>query len=106
MAKAKAKAAEKNVEVKPRGRMQEVVGEVISDKMDKTITVQVYRRVRHEKYGKFLKKTSVFKAHDEKNDAKTGDKVRIQMSRPLSKTKRWRLMEVVERAVQVEGVQV
>lgn len=109
MAKATAKKAvkeAKKIEVKPRGRMQEVVGEVISDKMDKTITVQVYRRVRHEKYGKFLKKTSVFKAHDEKNDAKLGDKVRIQMSRPLSKTKRWRLMEVVERAVQVEGVQV
>lgn len=109
MAKATAKKAvkeAKKIEVKPRGRAQEVVGEVISDKMDKTITVQVYRRVRHEKYGKFLKKTSVFKAHDEKNDAKLGDKVRIQMSRPLSKTKRWRLLEVVERAVQVEGVQV
>lgn len=101
-----AKVTAKQTEVKPRGRMQEVVGEVISDKMDKTITVQVYRRVRHEKYGKFVKKTSVFKAHDEKNEAKTGDKVRIQMSRPLSKTKRWRLMEVVERGEQVEGVQV
>lgn len=100
------KVTAEQVEVKPRGRMQEVVGEVISDKMDKTITVQVYRRVRHEKYGKFVKKTSVFKAHDEKNEAKAGDKVRIQMSRPLSKTKRWRLMEVVERADQVEGVQV
>ncbi len=87
-------------------RKQEVVGEVISDKMDKTITVQVYRRVRHEKYGKFLRKTSVFKAHDEKNEAKKGDTVRIQVSRPLSKTKRWRLMEVIERSEQVEGVQV
>jgi small subunit ribosomal protein S17 len=101
-----AKMTAKQTEVKPRGRMQEVVGEVISDKMDKTITVQVYRRVRHEKYGKFVKKTSVFKAHDEKNEAKSGDKVRIQMSRPLSKTKRWRLMEIVERGEQVEGVQV
>lgn len=90
-----------------RGRMQEVVGEVISDKMDKTISVLIYRRVRHSKYGKFLKKTSVYKAHDEKNQAKKGDKVKIQMSRPLSKTKRWRLIEVVERGVQdIEGVQV
>ncbi|HMN68468.1 MAG TPA: 30S ribosomal protein S17 [Bdellovibrionales bacterium] len=84
----------------------EVVGEVISDKMDKTIAVQVFRRVRHTKYGKYLKKTSVYKAHDEKNTAKKGDKVRIQMSRPLSKTKRWRLMEVVERGEQEIEVQV
>lgn len=90
-----------------RGNMQEVVGEVISDKMDKTISVKIFRRVRHEKYGKYLKKTSVFKAHDEKNEAKQGDKVRIQMTRPLSKTKRWRLMEVVERGQQeIEGVTV
>jgi small subunit ribosomal protein S17 len=90
-----------------RGCMQEVVGEVVSDKMDKTISVKIFRRVRHAKYGKYMKKTSVFKAHDEKNVAKQGDKVRIQMTRPLSKTKRWRLMEVVERADQeIEGVQV
>lgn len=81
-------------------RRQEVVGEVISDKMDKTITVQIFRRVRHEKYGKYLKKTSVYKAHDEKNEAKKGDKVLIQMTRPLSKTKRWRLLQVVEKAEQ------
>lgn len=91
----------------PRGRMQEVVGEVISDKMEKTISVKIFRRVRHPKYGKFMKKTSVFKAHDEKNEAKRGDRVRIQMSRPLSKTKRWRLMEIVTRGQQeLEGVQV
>ena len=90
-----------------RGRMQEVVGEVISNKMDKTISVKIFRRVRHPKYGKYMKKTSVFKAHDEKNDAKQGDTVRIQMTRPLSKTKRWRLMEVVERGErELEGVQV
>ncbi len=90
-----------------RKRRLEVVGEVISDKMDKTITVLIYRRVRHAKYGKFVKKTSVFKAHDEKNEAKKGDKVRIQMGRPISKTKRWRLMEVVERGTaELEGVQV
>jgi small subunit ribosomal protein S17 len=88
-------------------RRQEVVGEVISDKMTKTITVQVFRRVRHLKYGKFLKKTSVYKAHDEKNEAKKGDKVRIQMTRPLSKTKRWRLLEVVERGErEITGVNV
>lgn len=91
----------------PRGRMQQVVGEVVSDKMDKTISVKIFRRVRHPKYGKFMKKTSVFKAHDEKNEAKRGDTVRIQMSRPLSKTKRWRLLEVVTRGQQeLEGVQV
>lgn len=90
-----------------RGNMQEVVGEVVSDKMDKTISVKIFRRVRHSKYGKYMKKTSVFKAHDEKNEAKAGDKVRIQMTRPLSKTKRWRLMEIVERGQQeLEGVQV
>src|ERR1022692_3561591 len=90
-----------------RGRMQEVVGEVVSHKMDKTISVKIFRRVRHPKYGKYLKKTSVFKAHDEKNDAKQGDTVRIQMTRPLSKTKRWRLMEIVERGQrEIEGVQI
>lgn len=88
-------------------RRQDVIGEVISDKMDKTITVQIFRKVRHAKYGKFLKKTSVYKAHDEKNTAKIGDKVLIQMARPLSKTKRWRLIEVVERAEQdIGGVNV
>lgn len=84
-------------------RRQEVIGEVISDKMDKTISVQIFRRVRHQKYGKIQKKTSVYKAHDEKNTAKIGDKVLIQMARPLSKTKRWRLLEVLERAEQNLG---
>jgi small subunit ribosomal protein S17 len=72
-----------------RGRRQEAVGEVVSNKMNKTISVKIYRRIRHPKYGKFVKMTSVFKAHDEKNEAKLGDRVRIQMTRPLSKTKRW-----------------
>jgi small subunit ribosomal protein S17 len=70
----------------PRGRKIEVVGEVVSNKMNKTISVLVFRMVRHKKYGKFLKKTSVFKAHDEKSQAKVGDKVRIHETRPLSKT--------------------
>ena len=94
------KDLDKQTEQRENVRRQEVVGEVISDKMDKTITVQIFRRVRHEMYGKYQKKTSVYKAHDEKNVAKKGDKVRIQMTRPLSKTKRWRLMEVVQKAEQ------
>ncbi len=81
-----------------RGRRIEVVGEVVSDKMDKTISVLIYRMVRHAKYGKYMKRTSVFKAHDEKNEAKVGDIVRIHETRPLSKTKRWSLMEIVETA--------
>lgn len=81
-----------------RGRKIEVVGQVVSDKMDKTISVEVFRLVRHAKYGKYMKKSSVFKAHDEKNVAKQGDKVRICETRPLSKTKRWKLVEVVEAA--------
>jgi small subunit ribosomal protein S17 len=82
-----------------RGRRKEVEGVVISDKMSKTISVLIYRLVQHPKYKKFIKKTSVFKAHDETNQAKEGDKVRIYEARPLSKTKRWMLAEVVEKAV-------
>lgn len=90
-----------------RRNKQEVVGEVISDKMNKTISVQVFSRVRHSKYGKFIKTTSVFKAHDEKNEAKKGDKVLIKASRPLSKTKRWVLLSVIEKAEQgLDGVSV
>jgi small subunit ribosomal protein S17 len=97
---AKKKVEAKNVEVAPRGRKIEVVGEVVSTKMAKTISVLVFRMVRHKKYGKFLKKTSVFKAHDEKGVAKLGDVVRIHETRPLSKTKRWALSEVVEASKQ------
>lgn len=81
-----------------RGRRQEVIGEVISNKMQKTISVMVYRNVIHKKYAKGVKRTSVFKAHDEKNEAKIGDRVLIVSSRPLSKTKRWRLVKVLEKA--------
>ena len=84
------------MEQNSRGRRNEVVGEVISNKMDKTISVLIFRMVKHKKYGKYVKKTSVFKAHDEKNVAKIGDIVRIHETRPLSKTKRWALSEVVE----------
>ncbi len=91
-------------EVNNRGRRKEEVGVVISDKMHKTITVQTYRSVMHPKYKKFVKKTSVFKAHDETNQAKVGDKVRIFETRPLSKTKRWKLAEIVEKGTREETV--
>jgi small subunit ribosomal protein S17 len=81
-----------------RGRRKERVGKVVSDKMDKTIIVTLTRQVPHPLYKKYFKKTTKFVAHDEKNDAKTGDTVRIMETRPLSKTKRWRVVEVLERA--------
>jgi len=71
---------------------------VSSNKMNKTITVAVERKVKHPIYGKFVKKTTRFHAHDEKNECAVGDIVKIMESRPLSKTKRWRLVEVVEKA--------
>ena len=73
------------------------VGVVSSNKMDKTITVSVERKVKHPLYGKFVKKSTKFHAHDEKNECSIGDTVKIMESRPLSKTKRWRLVEVVEK---------
>lgn len=73
------------------------IGVVSSNKMDKTITVKVERKIKHPLYGKFLKKTTSFHAHDEKNECSIGDIVKIMESRPLSKTKRWRLVEVVEK---------
>ena len=74
------------------------VGVVVSDKMDKTIVVAVRDNVRHPLYNKIVKKTYKLKAHDEKNDAKIGDTVRVMETRPLSKDKRWRLVEIMERA--------
>lgn len=74
------------------------IGVVSSNKMDKTITVEIERRLRHPIYGKFVKKTKKFMAHDEKNDCNIGDTVKIVESRPLSARKRWRLVEVIERA--------
>jgi small subunit ribosomal protein S17 len=73
-------------------------GTVSSDKMNKTITVAVERKVKHPIYGKFVKKTTKFHAHDEKNEARPGDVVKIEETRPLSKTKRWRLVEIIEKA--------
>jgi len=73
------------------------IGVVTSNKMKKTITVSVERRVKHPIYGKFVKKTTKFHAHDEKNECSIGDIVKIMETRPLSKTKRWRMVEVVEK---------
>lgn len=74
------------------------IGVVSSNKMEKTITITVERKVKHPLYGKFLKKSSSFHAHDESNSAGIGDVVRIMETRPLSKTKRWRLVEIIEKA--------
>ena len=81
-----------------RNLRKERVGQVVSDKMDKTITVSIERRVKHAMYGKFVKKSSTFKAHDENNECGVGDTVRIMETRPLSKDKRWRLVEIIEKA--------
>lgn len=77
---------------------KERIGVVKSNKMEKSIVVSVERRVKHPKYGKFVKKTSSFMAHDEKNECNIGDTVRIMETRPLSKNKCWRLVEILERA--------
>ena len=74
------------------------VGVVVSDKMQKTVVVAIERRVAHPVYGKMVTRTTRLKAHDENNDAKAGDKVRIMETRPMSKDKRWRVVEIVERA--------
>ena len=74
------------------------IGIVTSDKMDKTITVKVETKVAHPVYKKRINRTTVFKAHDENNEAKIGDKVKITETRPLSRDKRWRLVEIIERA--------
>ncbi len=81
-----------------RNLRKERVGIVTSDKMQKSIVVSVERKVKHPKYGKFVKKTTKFVAHDENNDCNIGDTVKIMETRPLSKSKNWRLVEIVERA--------
>jgi small subunit ribosomal protein S17 len=81
-----------------RGQRKIRVGEVVSDKMQKTAVVAVTRLVRHPQYSRFLKRTTKFKVHDEKNECHIGDVVRIVETRPLSKEKRWRLLEIVKRA--------
>lgn len=80
-----------------RNLRKERVGVVVSNKMQKSIVVSVERKVKHPKYGKFVKLTSKFVAHDEQNNCQIGDTVKIMETRPLSKTKNWRLVEIVER---------
>lgn len=81
-----------------RNLRKERIGKVVSNKMTKSITVEVDRKVKHPIYGKFVHKTTKFMAHDEKNEAGIGDTVLISETRPLSKSKRWRLVEIIEKA--------
>lgn len=81
-----------------RNSRKVILGKVVSNKMQKTIVVSVERKVMHPKYGKFIKSTSKFKAHDEKNECNINDIVKVMETRPLSKDKRWRLIEIVEKA--------
>ena len=89
---------QQNAQTVHRASRKTRVGVVVSDKMDKTVVVSIERRVQHPVYGKMVRRTKRLKAHDERNDAKTGDTVRIMETRPLSKDKRWRLVEIVDRA--------
>jgi small subunit ribosomal protein S17 len=81
-----------------RNLRKERIGVVVSNKMEKSIVILVERKVKHPKYGKFVKKSTKFMAHDEKNEANIGDTVRIMETRPLSRNKCWRLVEVIEKA--------
>ena len=81
-----------------RNLRKERVGVVVSNKMDKSVVIMVERKVKHPKYGKFVKKSSKFMAHDDKNECNIGDTVRIMETRPLSKNKCWRVVEIVEKA--------
>jgi small subunit ribosomal protein S17 len=85
-------------ETTPRANRKVREGTVVSNKMDKTAVVAVVERVRHPKYGKFMMRTKKLYAHDETNDVNIGDRVRVMETRPLSKNKRWRVVEVLERA--------
>jgi small subunit ribosomal protein S17 len=87
-----------SAEMMERNARKERIGNVVSNKMTKTITVVVERKVKHPIYGKFMKSTKKFMAHDENNDCNVGDLVKIMETRPLSKNKRWRLVEIIERA--------
>ena len=81
-----------------RNRRKQRTGRVVSDRMDKSLTVAIDRQVKHPIYGKFITKTTKYMVHDENNDAKAGDIVRIMETRPLSKNKKWRLVEIIEKA--------
>ena len=89
---------DRHVNVEERNRRKERIGYVVSDKMDKTITVAVEDHVKHPLYGKIIKQTKKFKAHDENNECRVGDRVKIMETRPLSRDKRWRLVKIVEKA--------
>ena len=89
---------DQNVNVEDRNRRKERIGYVVSDKMDKTIVVELEDRVKHPLYGKIIRTTSKVKAHDESQVAGIGDRVRLMETRPTSATKRWRLVEVLEKA--------
>lgn len=80
-----------------RNNRKEIIGTVVSDKRDKTITILVERKIKHTLYGKVMKKSKKFQAHDENNECNEGDTVKVMETRPLSKTKRWRLVEIIER---------
>ncbi|MFN3531945.1 MAG: 30S ribosomal protein S17 [Candidatus Brocadia sp.] len=82
----------------PRGRRRKVVGMVVGNKMQKTIVVEVMRLVKHPRYGKYIKRSTIYKAHDESNQAGVGDKVEIIETRPLSKTKTTKLVRIIEKA--------
>ncbi len=81
-----------------RNRRKTRVGKVVSDRMDKTIVVSIERLVKHPQYGRYVRRRSKFKVHDEKNECRIGDTVRFMETRPISKDKRWRFVEIVERA--------
>jgi small subunit ribosomal protein S17 len=84
-----------------RKKRKSVVGEVVSDKMEKTISVRIMRTEKHRTYHKFIQRKTIYKAHDEEGQAGLGDTVRIEEVRPLSKTKRWRLIEIVKKSTKV-----
>lgn len=91
-------AMEETTNTATRKERKSIIGKVVSNKMDKSIVVAVERKYKHEKYGKFIKNTSTFMAHDEKNECNISDIVKLMETRPLSKNKRWRLVEIIERA--------
>jgi small subunit ribosomal protein S17 len=93
-----AELAKRENDTTERNARKTRIGMVVSDKMAKTVVVSIERRVQHPVYGKMVRRTKKLKAHDEQNEAKTGDTVRIMETRPLSKDKRWRVVEIIERA--------
>jgi len=99
-----AEAEEKQEATVVRNLRKVLIGTVVSDKMDKTLVVKVDRRTQHPLYNKVIKVSSKYYAHDENNEARIGDQVKIMEVRPLSKTKRWRLMNIIRRAATERGV--